>query len=268
MLDLNGRVAVITGVADTRGQGAATARRLVELGASVVLSDINADETALRAKEIENAGGRAISVHADVRNEDDVVHLFDKAVEAFGRVDILHSQAADLRGLGDPGDPDVVNSTVDIWRRQFDTIALGSFLTCKHAVPVMKRNETGGSIICTTSISGMTGEASLSTYGSAKAAVNQLVRSVAAQYGKYNIRCNAIAPGLVLTPPALDLGQAAVDLYIRHSSLPHVADPEDIADIVAFLASDRSRAITGEVIRADSGVTAHTPLLADTLPAE
>ncbi|WP_110472452.1 SDR family NAD(P)-dependent oxidoreductase [Williamsia limnetica] len=268
MIDLHGRVAVITGVADSRGQGAATARRLAELGASVVLSDIKSDETELRAKEIEEAGGRAISVHADVRSEDDVVNLYQQASEAFGRIDILHSQAADLRGLGDPGDPDLVNSTVEIWRRQFETIALGSFLTCKHVIPFMKKNDGGGSIICTTSISGLTGEAGLTTYGSAKAAVNQLVRSVAAQYGKYNIRCNAVAPGLVLTPPALDLGQAAVDVYVKHSALPHVADPEDIANIVAFLASDVSRAITGEVIRADSGVTAHTPLLADTLVLE
>lgn len=267
MIDLTGQVAIITGAAGAKGQGAATARRLASLGASLVLADIDFDEVQLRVKEINTAGGRAIASETDVRDEAAVARLVGTAVDEFGKVDILHSQAADLRGLGDPGDPDVVNSTVEIWKRQFETIALGSLLTCKHVIPVMMRNPTGGSIICTTSISGIVGESSLTTYGSAKAAVNQLVRSVAAQYGKHNIRCNAIAPGLVLTPPALDLGPEAVELYVKHASLPYVAEPEDIANIVAFLASDLSRAITGEVIRADSGVTAHTPLLADTNPS-
>lgn len=263
MDQLAGRVAIVTGVADTLGQGAASARKLSSLGASVVICDIDFEETERRAEEINAAGGRAIAVRADVRVEDDVIALVDRAFSEFGRIDIVHSQAADLRLLANPGDPDVTKVTVELWRTEFETIVLGSILLCKHAIPVMVQGGVGGSIICTTSVSGMTGEGNLTVYGAAKAAVNQLVRSVAAQWGKQRIRCNAIAPGLVLTRPALDLGDELIADYARHSSLPYVAEPEDVAELVAFLASDASRMITGEVIRIDGGFTTHSPLLAD-----
>lgn len=265
MIDLTGRVAIITGAGHERGQGAATARTLARLGARVVVSDIDGGGAAARAEEIVAAGGDALAVTADVRDEEQVRALVNATVEAFGRIDILHSQAADLRALGDPGDVDVASTTVAMWTLQFQTIALGTLLTCKHVIPHMLRNEDGGSIVCTTSISGQLGEAALTTYGSAKAAVNQLVRSVAAQYGKQGIRCNAVAPGLVLTAPAVDLGPEAIGAYERHGSLTHVAEPQDIANVVAFLASPAARVITGQVIAADSGVTTHTPLLADSL---
>lgn len=265
MIDLEGRVAIITGVGNDQGQGAASAKLLSSLGAAVVLCDVDFDETQQRAKEIVAAGGKAIAVKADVRIESDVEAVVEAAVKEFGRIDILHSQAADLRALFDPGDGDVISSTEAQWRSQAETIALGALLFCKHTVPVMQRNEGGGSIICTTSTSGEVGEPNLTAYGMAKASVNQLVRTVAAQYGKQNIRANAIAPGLVKTAPAIDMGPEALELYEKHVDLPYVADPVDIANIVAFLASDASRAITGQVINADSGFTSHSPMLADQL---
>jgi NAD(P)-dependent dehydrogenase (short-subunit alcohol dehydrogenase family) len=263
MSDLAGKVAVITGAAHEKGQGYATARKLSGLGASVVLADIDGQGAAARADEIKASGGTALAVRTDVRLEDEVRSLVDAAVAEFGRIDILHSQAADLRALADPGDLDVVSTTVDMWRLQFETMALGALLTCKHVIPHMVRNPDGGSIICTASISGMVGESVQTAYGSAKSAIIELVRSVAAQYGKQNIRCNAIAPGLVLTQPALDGGPEFINRYIKHSSLPYVAEPEDIANIAAFLASPDSRVITGQVIVADSGLTSHIALLAD-----
>jgi NAD(P)-dependent dehydrogenase (short-subunit alcohol dehydrogenase family) len=261
MIDLTDRVAVITGVGSALGQGAASARKLSSFGAAVVICDVDFAETEQRAAEINAVGGRAVAVRADVRIETDVEAVTARAVSEFGRIDILHSQAANLRELADPGDADVTRTTVEMWRSQFETIALGSTLFCKHVIPHMLKTGTGGSIICTTSVSGSTGEGALTTYGSAKAAVNQLVRAVAAQWGKQRIRCNAIAPGIVLTAPSLDMGPEGIDMYTRHGDLPYVAEPEDIANLVAFLASDASRAITGQVICIDSGFTTHSPML-------
>ena len=265
-MDLQGRVAIITGVASEQGQGYASARKLAELGAKVVICDIDGEGCAARAKQLVAEGHDVLAVTADVRVEDDVKRVVATAVDRFGRVDVLHSQAANLRELSDPGDGGVVDTTVDLWRSQFEAIALGALLFCKHVIPEMVKTG-GGSIICTTSTSGQVGEPSLTVYGSAKAAVNQLVRSVAAQWGKQNVRCNAVAPGLVLTQPALDLGPEAVAMYIRHCDLPYVADPVDVANVVAFLASDDSRAITGETIRVDSGFSSHSPMLAEQLDA-
>lgn len=268
MGDRTGRVAIVTGVASDKGQGFASARVLAEHGAKVVICDIDGEGCAARAKQLVADGHEVVAVTADVRVEADVARVVATAVEHVGRIDILHSQAANLRELADPGDGGVVDTDVRLWHSQFDAIALGALLFCKHVIPEMAKTGRGGSIICTTSTSGQVGEPSLTVYGSAKAAVNQLARSVAAQWGKQDTRrCNAIAPGLVLTQPALDLGPEAVQMYTRHCDLPYVAHPVDVADVVAFLASDLSRAITGEVIRVDSGFSSHSPMLAEQLDA-
>lgn len=262
MIDLNGKVAVITGAADAQGMGAASARALARCGASVVLSDIRVAQTQDRAEELRADGYDAVAVECDVRDEAQVVALMCRAVDTYGRLDILHSQAADLSLLADPGDPAITEVTVEGWRTQFETIVLGALLTCKHAIPHMLRRG-GGSIICTTSVAGLVGEINLTVYGSAKAAVNQLVRSISSQFGDQGIRANAVAPGLILTAPALAMGEELIEKYARHSDTGLVGKPEDVGYVVAFLASDLARLITGEVIRADGGYAQHSPMLAD-----
>jgi len=262
MIDLNGKVAIVTGAGNARGQGAASARILAGHGAAVVLADIDSQESEARAEEIREAGGDAITVHTDVRDEAQVERMVATAVDEFGRLDILHSQAADLALLGDPGDPPIVEMTVEMWRSQFETIVLGTMLLCKHSIPRMLE-VGGGSIICTSSISGMMGEPNLTVYAAAKAGVNQVVRSVSAQYGRHGIRCNAIAPGLILTAPGLAMGEELIAQYERHCDTPYVGQPEDTAHLVAFLASDAGRYISGEVIKVDGGFTSHSPMIAE-----
>lgn len=262
MIDLSDKVAIITGAADTRGQGAASARLLSSLGASVVLADIHSDESEQRAREIRDGGGSAVAVHADVRDESQVEAMVELAVKEFGRLDILHSQAADLREIADPGDPEITAMSVDIWHSQFETIALGSMLCCKHAIPRMVDNG-GGSIILTTSISGRMGEPNLTCYAAAKAAVEQVVRSVSAQYGKQGIRCNGVSPGLILSAPGQDLGPELIAQYERHCDTPNVGQPDDPPKLVAFLASDAARYISGEIIVVEGGFTSHSPMIAE-----
>ncbi|MBS1675888.1 MAG: SDR family oxidoreductase [Actinobacteria bacterium] len=259
MIQLDGKVAIITGAGDARGQGAASARLMSSLGASVVLADIDGEESQARAVELRDEGRAALAVPTDVRDEGQVEALVEAALAEFGRLDILHSQAADLRILADPGDPQITEVSVDLWRTEFETIVLGTLLSCKHAIPAMLRTG-GGSIICTSSISGMMGELNLTVYGAAKAAVNQLVRSVSAQFGKQGIRCNAIAPGLILSSPGLDMGQELIDQYARHCDTPGVGRPEDVAPTVAFLASDAASYISGSVVTLDGGFISHSPM--------
>jgi NAD(P)-dependent dehydrogenase (short-subunit alcohol dehydrogenase family) len=262
LLRLEGKVAVITGAGHAQGQGAATAKLMSDLGASVVLCDLDEEGVAERAAEIRASGGEAIGVRADVAIEEDVVALMEAAIARFSRIDVLHSQAADIRRLADPGDPDITGMIVEHWREQFETIVLGTMLTCKHAIPHMLA-VGGGSIICTSSVSGMIGEPNLTVYAAAKAALHQVVRSVSAQFGKEGIRCNAVAPGLVLSAPGADLGPELIAQYVRHCDTPEVGRPVDIASVVTFLASDASRYISGEVIRVDGGFTSHSPMLAE-----
>jgi NAD(P)-dependent dehydrogenase (short-subunit alcohol dehydrogenase family) len=260
--DFEGKVSVITGAAHHLGQGAATAWELSARGSAVVLCDVDGQGVEERASEIRDAGGRALAMQVDVRDELQVKELIARTVKDFGRLDVLHSQAADLRLLADPGDPEITQVTVDLWREEFETIVLGTILACKYAIPAMVESG-GGNIVCTTSMSGSMGEPNLTVYGSAKAAVDQLVRSVAAQWGKKGIRCNAVAPGLVLTQAGLGLPLEMISQYERHCSTPTVSNPEDIAKVVAFLASEDSRAINGTTVYADGGFTSHSPMLAE-----
>jgi NAD(P)-dependent dehydrogenase (short-subunit alcohol dehydrogenase family) len=270
MIDLSGKVAIVTGAASYHGddtlrqpgQGSETAGILARLGAAVVLADINGGAAARRAAEIRANGGEAVAVATDVSDEAQVKRMVETALNEFGRLDILHNNAANLHVLFDPGDPDITEMSVETWESLMRTLLLGSMLSCKHSIPAMVRTG-GGSIICTSSVSGMVGELNLTIYAAAKAAINQLVRSVSAQWGKAGIRCNAVAPGLILSPPSLAIGEKLIAEYVKHSDTPYVGQPADTAYLVAFLASDLARYITGQVIPVDGGLIQHSPLVAD-----
>ncbi len=270
IIDLGGKVAIVTGAAsyhgddslERPGQGSETAATLARAGAAVVLADVNLPAAEVRAERIRQDGGEAVAVETDVSEEVQVQRMVQTAVDAFGRLDILVNSAANLDVLFDPGDPQITELNVDTWHTLMKTLLLGPMLGCKHAIPAMVRTG-GGSIICFSSISGMMGELNLTIYGTAKAGINQLVRSVSAQWGKAGVRCNAIAPGLILSPPSLAIGEDLIGQYIRHSDTPYVGEPIDTARVVAFLASDAARYISGQVIRVDGGLSQRSPLVAD-----
>jgi NAD(P)-dependent dehydrogenase (short-subunit alcohol dehydrogenase family) len=270
VIDLTGKVAIVTGAASFHGdetlrqpgQGSETASLLARLGAAVVLADINGEAAAQRAADIRAGGGDAVAVETDVSDEAQVRRMVKTALDEFGQLDILHNNAANLHLLFDPGDPEITEFQVETWERLMRTLLLGSMLGCKHAIPAMVKTG-GGSIICTSSVSGMVGELNLTIYAVAKAGINQLVRSVSAQWGKAGIRCNAVAPGLILSPPSLAIGEELIAEYVKHSDTPYVGQPADTAHLVAFLASDLARYITGQVIPVDGGLIQHSPLVAD-----
>jgi NAD(P)-dependent dehydrogenase (short-subunit alcohol dehydrogenase family) len=258
MFRLDEKVAIVTGGAS--GIGAATAALMAKLGAAVVIADINQAGALERVGEIESAGGRALAVETDVCEEDQVQRVVAAAVQQFGRLDILHNNAAAIEAVAE--DFEVTTQDLDVWELTLRTNLTGPMLGCKHAIPAMVETG-GGSIINTASISGMGAEVYMTAYPVSKAAVIHLTREVALQWDKQGIRCNAVSPGLVLSPAGLGLAVEVRDMYVRHSMTPYVGRPEDIAPVVAFLASDEARYVTGEVVRIDGGLTNTIPIAAD-----
>ncbi len=257
MGELSGKVAIITGAAS--GVGAATASLMAARGASVVVADINDRGAQEIVASIEAAGCRAVGCCVDVRNEDSVRAMVDAALTAYGRLDILHNNAAALGADVLGRDLDLVTMTVELWDTTMAVSLRGVMLGCKYALPPMLE-QGHGVILNTTSVAGQTGDVKRAAYGSAKAGVDTLTKYVATMYGKQGIRCNAIAPGLIMSPPAIaNLTPAMLDATLRNRLLQRAGTPADVAAMAAFLASDDAGFITGQTFNVDGGVLAHHP---------
>jgi NAD(P)-dependent dehydrogenase (short-subunit alcohol dehydrogenase family) len=249
MSRLAGKVAIVTGAAS--GIGAATAQRFAAEGARVVIADL-ADEGGERvAAEIAARGEVAVFRHVDVTSLADLEAAVAFAVERFGGLDVIHNNAA-ASGGGYVSEIDP-----DTWDASLRVMLTGVFYGMRAAIPALLARG-GGSIITTSSVEGFFGETMAAPYCSAKAAVINLSRTVAAEYGRRNIRANCICPGAVDTP-MLELlcqvsGRSREALGAAHA-LGRILQPEEIANVALFLASDESSAITGAAIVADGGLT-------------
>jgi NAD(P)-dependent dehydrogenase (short-subunit alcohol dehydrogenase family) len=256
------RVAIVTGSAS--GIGLGTARFLAREGAAVVIADLSRSGAEQAAHELVEAGHRALALEVDVSNEASVESMVARTMEEFGRLDVLHNNAAAL-GETSPGvDYDLLTLDVAVWDRAMAVNLRGVMLGCKHAIPAMLESG-GGSIINTSSGASEAGHIAGAAYATSKAGVNSLTRQVATQFGKRGIRCNAVLPGLIMTPAvAASMGEAEIEMILEHHLTTHAGQPEDIAAMVAFLASDDARYVTGQLIRVDGGIGAHLPTFADT----
>ena len=246
---LEGKVAIVTGAGS--GIGEATARLMAREGASVVVADINRAEAERVAGEL--AG--AVAAEVDVSDEPSVVRMIESAVGAFGGLDVLHNNATD--SATNAVDTDIVTLDMAVFDRLVAVNLKGAFMGCKHAIPHMLARG-GGSIVNTASIDGFVGRGVRAAYGASKAGVVLLTKSVASQYGSRGIRCNAVAPGLTLTPGAV---RNATPAYIEASSvnypMPRLCTPEDVANAVLFLASDEAAYINAATLMVDGGATVY-----------
>jgi NAD(P)-dependent dehydrogenase (short-subunit alcohol dehydrogenase family) len=262
---LEGKVAVVTGGAG--GIGAATATLLAERGAAVVVADIDPDAAEQVAAGIGDRGGTAAAHVADVSDEASVSALMAHAVEAFGGLDILHNNAAAMGADVLGRDLDLEFLDLEVWDRTLAVNLRGAMLGCKHAIPLMRRRG-GGAIVNTSSVAGESGDVRFVAYGVSKAGINLLTKCVASRYGKEGIRCNAIAPGMVLTDTLQRaLSKTDIDSALRHHLTTRAGYPIDIARAVAFLASEEGSFINGHILDVDGGVSAHLPHCADVLDA-
>jgi NAD(P)-dependent dehydrogenase (short-subunit alcohol dehydrogenase family) len=263
---LKDKVAIVTGAAS--GIGAAAAAALAAEGACVVFADINLDGASERAVRTAAEGARTAAVVVDLGDPASIEAMIQFTVERFGGLDILDNNAADTR-LSATRDVGVEHTEIEVWDSLMRTNLRGTMLACKYAIPRM-RARGGGSIINMSSGSGLTGALAPTAYGVSKAGIITLTQYVATQHGKEGIRCNALAPGLIVTPATAQSYASGPfgEMMLRHHLTPRLGKPSDIAAAVVFLASDEAAFITGQTLCVDGGLLAHAPYHADMAAAK
>ncbi len=249
-------VAVVTGAGG--GIGLAIARSIIDSGGSVVIGDLN----EARGREALELIGRPDAVRfeqVDVAEEADVERLVAAACSTFGRLDAMYNNA----GIGGSFGP-ITEQSVDDWDETFAVNVRSVFLGTKHAARVMIEQGSGGAIVNTASIAGLSGGGGPQAYSATKAAVISLTRTTAAELAPHRIRVNAVCPGAVYTE-LLHRGRPELTDQWREQiqPWPDRGQPEMIADVAVWLGGDGARFVTGEAVTADGGLMAATPRLVD-----
>lgn len=257
MQRLEGKVAIVTGGAG--GLGSATVARFIAEGAKVVVADIDGVGANTVADE---CGSNAAAIQFDAVDKDSIKKMVDGTVERFGRLDILVNNHAFFPKNMTDTDTNVLDTPFETWDATM-AVNVGSFFaSCKFGIPHMLA-AGGGSIVNIASGSALLGDVTRLSYGVSKAAVVSLTKNVATQYGKKGIRCNSIAPGLILTETLKRTAPELLDMMLRHILTPRLGVPSDIAALAAFLASEEAGYINGQVISCDGGHQAHHPQTAE-----
>ena len=236
---LDGKVAVITGAGS--GMGRASAEVFVREGAKVIAGDITGAE-----KETAAALGDAVHpVHCDVTDETSVEALIAAATEQFGQLDVV----CNVAGIADAAM--LADASVEHYERLMDVDLKGVFLGTKHALKAMVAAKRGGSIVNWSSLGGVNGSAFTSVYSAAKAGVISFTKSAAIEYGDQGIRANCVCPGFIYT--AMSKGGENIPGILEKAALNRGGQPEEVAEVAAFLASDRASYVSGVVLNVDGG---------------
>lgn len=248
---VEGRRALVTGAAS--GIGRATARRLGAEGASVALLDVS-HESLLRAAE--GIGDAALPLPTDVSDEASVIQAVQQVEREFGGLDIVVANAG--IELIDEGDARVDELELEAWQRTIDVNLTGVFLTCKHGIRLMLKG-VGGSVVCTVSPTSFYAAGPREhAYTASKGGVASLVRIMAADYARDGIRVNGVLPGFTNTPlnaPVLSDPTAVAEI-VKTIPLGRAGEPDEVASVMLFLASDESAYVTGAFYAVDGGMTA------------
>jgi NAD(P)-dependent dehydrogenase (short-subunit alcohol dehydrogenase family) len=251
----DGKVAIITGGAG--GIGAATARLITARGGKVAIADIMADRAEALAAQLPGA----IAISLDLESEASTEAMIAQTVQHFGRLDVLHNNAALLSPEIAQADGDIEHMATALWDRTFAVNVRGTMIAARAALPHLR--ETRGNIVNTVSNLALQGHLIQAAYSSSKAAIIQMTRAIAASHGKAGVRCNAVAPGMTMTPALREAFPPVLRQVVEDETLrDQLGDPEDIAEAAAFLASDAARNITGQILVCDGGGASHVPGLA------
>ncbi len=252
---LENKVAIVTG-AGWGGIGAATARRFVEEGAKVVINALPDEDRLLETeRELQAIGGKVVTVPGDISQAATWAALVQAALDNFGQLNILMQNAA--QAFIKP----VIELSEEEWNRAIAVSLTGPWLGAKACIPAMIESG-GGSIVFTSTVNSLITNPGFGVYSSSKAGLNGLTRSLAMEYGRSGIRCNAIAPGLIVGARQQEAMQAdELEDQMNRDLYPvgRYGNPQDIANVALFLASDEAAFVTGIVLVADGGLTLQSP---------
>lgn len=246
------KVVIVTGAGSERGIGFATAARLAQEGAHVVLTDIDGDGVLNSARQLAQRGYPALGLAHDVTRESDWSKVMDAAEATYGRVDALVNNAGIVLAGA------LTELPAEHFGRVVDINLTGCFLGAQAAVRAMRKHAGGGCVVNVSSVAGLVGYARLAAYNASKGGVRLLTKSIAVECASENIRCNSVHPGKIWTGMLEARGQARPDPDSLKDDIPlgYLGDPSDIANAILFLVSDEGRYITGAELVVDGGLTA------------
>lgn len=245
MKRFEGRVAFVTGAA--HGIGRATALRLAQEGAAVVIADLDLETAERVSGEVTSSGGEALAVGCDVTKRESVDAGVAAGIARFGRIDVLVNTAG-----GDLPEPPFPEVDDDLWQRLLDLNLMSVMRCIRAALPHLLASAAGGNVVTIGSVNGLAAFGSY-PYSAAKAGLELLTKNLAAQYGRQGLRCNLITPGTIRTR-VWDNQPGALERLTKLYPLGRVGEPEDIAAAVAFLASDDASWITGVTLPVEGGI--------------
>lgn len=258
---LKDKIAIVVGGGQTSGEtignGRATALRFAQEGATVLVVDYDEASAADTVKMITDEGGKGSTLQADVRREDDCRNIAATCAERYGRIDVLHNNVGRSRG-----DKPTTELEAEIWDELFELNLKAMFMTCKHALPIM-REKKSGSIINISSTSSLCSRGTIA-YKTSKGAINTMTHMLALENAPYGVRANVIIPGLMDTPMAIErrASERGVDRKVvrdeRNAQVPllgRMGTAWDVANAALFLASDEAQYITGVMLPVDGGVS-------------
>jgi len=254
LFNFNGKIAIVVGA--SRGIGRATAIKLANCDADLVLVARKTEGLELTVEEVQKLGRRGLALPINIRREAEIQHLVEKVVAEFGRIDMLVNCAS--------ANP-VLSELKDLEQQAWDVIMntnVRANLLLNQAVARVMINQGGGAMVNIAGTSGLQPEHNLGAYSVSKAAVIHLTRALAGELGKYNIRVNAVAPGLTHTEFAKELWskEAVRKSYVANCSLRRIAEPEEIANVIVFLLSEAASYINGHILVVDGGRVPWPPL--------
>ena len=246
LFDLSGKTAIVTGGAN--GIGKATALRLAQAGANIVIADLKLEDANAAAQEIESYGVKALAVECNILKDDDLVAMVDKVVAAFGTINILINNA----GGGGGGRENPSKISVDDIRRDFELTVFSGWRLCQLCVPHMKKSGYG-SIVFTTSMSSLNKDPNMSGYAGSKAAVNHMVANLAHDFGP-EVRINAVGPGATRTDALKTVLTPDIEKkMLAHTPIKRLGEADDIAGAMLYFASPISTWVSGQTIFVNGG---------------
>jgi NAD(P)-dependent dehydrogenase (short-subunit alcohol dehydrogenase family) len=262
MKRLENKICVITGAGS--GIGRASALMFAAEGGTVVVTDLRGPTAEEVAHAIGQAGGRAIALAVDVGEEDQLRLMVETTIAEYGRIDVLYNNALFLNTEFVMRDLDLLKFDPEVFYANMRVNVLGGVLASKFTVPHMLQ-QGGGSLIFTSSGSSLGGDVTAYSYGASKAALNWYVQSFAATFGKQGIRSNAILPGTIQTPSKIAWSTPEMDeAFMELLNSPRLGEPDDIAHLAVYLASDESRYVNGALYRVDGGISCTVPFVSAT----